>query len=482
MNFNTGEINLVTPIQCPIPEAKIYRVTIPANTTSYVQWTDCEGIPSPKQLIYDRMRSIDFVAINTSPYALVSASSAATITEVGTCFPYPDCICSYTALPSTTTTTVAPVNFTLTPYCTGSGVNGTGTINVNTFTGGNGTYQSIAIGTTAGNAFAATPINLSGASSYEFTGLFNGTYHIILRDGLGVYTIKNTNVNCINVTSTTSTTSTTTSTTSTSTTTSTTTAAPICTYNGGSAVITYTTTTTSTSTSTTTTEAPTTTTTSTSTTTTTEAPTYNSFSLAYSSTSGAEACSRYPTLFTNTYYTNPAISVLADGVTIYQDTNLTNAAGNGYYSNGTNYWNTGAGAGNLQNQTSCSGTTTTTTTTTAAPSATLQWDFTESGGANGSMDLFVNASVIESRVNTSNGTYTVYVGDTINVQVTCDTCGSPDVCSTAESQSNKSILDASETVNSGPASIFTSVYTVVSGDIGNNINLSTFAICNTTCL
>mgnify|MGYP000742724733 CR=1 FL=1 len=32
MNFNTGEINLVTPIQCPIPEAKIYRVTIPANT------------------------------------------------------------------------------------------------------------------------------------------------------------------------------------------------------------------------------------------------------------------------------------------------------------------------------------------------------------------------------------------------------------------------------------------------------------------
>jgi hypothetical protein len=219
------------------------------------------------------MRSIDFAAINSSPYALISASSAATITEVGTCFPYPDCICSYTVLPSTTTTTVAPINFTLTPYCTGSGVNGTGTINVNTFTGGNGTYQSIAIGTTAGNAFSATPINLSGASSYEFTGLFNGTYHIILRDGLGVYTIKNTNVNCINVTSTTSTTSTSTSTTST------TTAAINCNYNGGTAVMVYTTTT---STSTSTTAAPTSTTSTTSTT--TEAPTTTSTSTTTTTT------------------------------------------------------------------------------------------------------------------------------------------------------------------------------------------------------
>jgi hypothetical protein len=166
-------------------------------------------------------------------------------------------------------------SFVLTPYCTGSGINGTGTINVNTFSGGNGTYQSIAIGTTAGQAFAATPINLSGATSYEFTTLSNGTYHIIVRDSLGNYTTKNTIVDCINVTSTTSTTSTTTSTTSTSTTTSTTTAAPICTYNGGSAILVNTTTTTSTST--TTTEAPTTTTTTTAapttTTTTTEAPT-----------------------------------------------------------------------------------------------------------------------------------------------------------------------------------------------------------------
>ncbi len=248
---------------------KIYRVSVPANTDSYVEWTECEGFGSPRHLIYDKNRSIDFAAIQGT----VSASSAATILAVGDCYPYPSCECSYDPLPSTsTTTTLAPVNFTLTPYCTGSAINGTGTINVNTFSGGSGVYQSIAIGSTAGNAFAATPINLSGASSYEFTGLFNGTYHIILRDSLGNYTIKNTIVECLNTTSTTSTTTTTT-------------AAPICTYNGGSAVITYTTTTTSTTTiapttTTTTTSAPTTTTTTTAaptttTTTTTVAPGIN---------------------------------------------------------------------------------------------------------------------------------------------------------------------------------------------------------------
>lgn len=236
---------------------KIYRVSVQANADSYVEWTECEGFRSPKHLIYNKNRSIDFAAIEGS----VSASSVATILSVGECYPFPSCECSYDPLPpTTTTTTLAAVNFVLTPYCTGSGVNGNGTINVNTFSGGSGIYQSVAIGTTAGQAFAATPINLSGASSYEFTGLFNGTYHIILRDSLGNYKINSTIVDCLNTTTTTSTT-----------------AAPICTYNGGSAVITYTTTTTTTST--TTTEAPTTTTTTTSapttttTSTTTAAPT-----------------------------------------------------------------------------------------------------------------------------------------------------------------------------------------------------------------
>ncbi len=266
MNFDTGEINLPTDVQCTIPNVKIYRISVPGGQTSYVDWTECEGWPGPKQLVYDRMRSIDVSAVENS----VSASSVATITEVGSCNPFPSCQCVYYGSTSTSTTTIPPIDFILTPYCTGSGINGTGTINVNTFSGGNGTYQSVGIGSTPGNAFSATPINLSGASSYEFTGLFNGLYYVVLRDSIGDYKINSAFVDCINVTSTTSTTST-----STTSTTSTTTAAPVCTYNGGSAVITYTTTTT-TSTSTTTTEAPTTTSTTTAapttTTTTTAAP------------------------------------------------------------------------------------------------------------------------------------------------------------------------------------------------------------------
>jgi hypothetical protein len=162
---------------------------------------------------------------------------------------------------------------------------------------------------------------------------------------------------------TTTTTTTTATPTSTTTTTSTTTAAP----------------TTTTTTTSTTTAAPTTTTTTTSTTTaapttttttTTTTVSFVTFTLAYSTISGAQACSDYPTLNTTQYYAS-AGSTLTTGTIIYTDTALTTPAPNGFYSNGVNYWNTGAGSGNLQNQVSCNPTTTTTTTTTtAAPTTT----------------------------------------------------------------------------------------------------------------
>jgi len=253
MNFNTGEINLKSPVQCNIPSVYIYRVSVAADKTSYVDWTECEGTPGPRQLLYSRMKQIDVQAVQNS----VSASSFATISIVGNCNPYPSCNCVYIGVSTTTTTTIPPVNFTLTPGCAGIGIDGTGTILANAFTGGTGVYQSIAIGSSAGNAIAATPISLSGATSYSFTGLYNAIYYVVLRDSSGVYTFKTAAVSCTNTTTTTSTTSTTT-------------AAPICTYAGGSAVITYTSTTT---TSTSTTAAPTTTSTSTSTTSTTSTST-----------------------------------------------------------------------------------------------------------------------------------------------------------------------------------------------------------------
>ena len=113
-----------------------------------------------------------------------------------------------------------------------------------------------------------------------------------------------------------------------------------------------------TSTTTTTTTAATTSTTSTTTT-----VAFETFSLAYSTIDGATACSDYPTLNTSNYYATSG-SLLQTGTIIYTDTALTSPAPNGFYSNGVNYWNTGAGSGNLQNQTSCNPTTTTTTSTT----------------------------------------------------------------------------------------------------------------------
>lgn len=237
MNFDTGEINVEYPVQCPIPNVKIYRISVPEGQTSYVDWTECEGWEGPKQLLYDRMRSIDISAVENS----VSASSLASISIVGNCSPYPSCQCVYFGETTTTTTTIPPINFTLTPSCEGVGINGDGKITANSFSGGNGTYQSIGIGNTAANAFNATPILLSGASTYDFTSLTNGVWYVIIRDSSGAYVIKNTTISCTNTTTTTSTTSTT----------STTTAAIQCDYNGGSAVISYITTTSTTSTSTT---------------------------------------------------------------------------------------------------------------------------------------------------------------------------------------------------------------------------------------
>ena len=248
----------------------LYRVAVPAGSYSKVDWIECEGYYGPTQYLQNGLLSIDFQAQNNT----VSASAVATVSIIGYC--NDDCTgCYLIGVSTTTTTTIPPVNFTLTPSCEGSGTNGTGKIIVNGFSGGNGTYTSVAIGASAGQALSATPILLSGASTYSFTGVFNGTWHIILRDSSGASTTKSTAVNCTNTTTTTSTS--TTSTTSTSTSTTSTTTAPInCTYNGGTAVMVYPTTTT-----TSTTQPPTTTTTSTSTTSTT------STSTTSTSTSGA---------------------------------------------------------------------------------------------------------------------------------------------------------------------------------------------------
>ena len=116
----------------------------------------------------------------------------------------------------------------------------------------------------------------------------------------------------------------------------------------------------------------------------------------------------------------------------------------------------------------------------APTTASLAWSFTEAGGSVGTMDLYVNGSIVESRSVTSSGTRTVSAGDTINVQVTCDQCtGGGGTYANAYSTGINIDSDCSST---GGASIFTSVYTVLSGDLGTTLNLDTFAVCDTACV
>jgi hypothetical protein len=109
--------------------------------------------------------------------------------------------------------------------------------------------------------------------------------------------------------------------------------------------------------------------------------------------------------------------------------------------------------------------------------ATLAWSFTETGGARGEMNLYVNGSEVVNRFINSTGTLTVNAGDTINVEVICDECGS----NYSNAYCGGIIVD-SDCVEAGIATIITSVYTVQIADIGNTLDLNTFARCDSGCI
>ena len=121
--------------------------------------------------------------------------------------------------------------------------------------------------------------------------------------------------------------------------------------------------------------------------------------------------------------------------------------------------------------------TTTTTTTTAAPSATLDWSFTETNTL-GTMTLYVNDSVIGTRSITSNDTWTVYVGDEIRFELEASGCDGVD--DTANAYSLGIINDAS--CQQGSTTLNSTTYTVVSGDIGNTLSLDMYATCDVGCV
>ena len=340
-----------------MPNIWIYKVTAATGSPGYVNWTECEGYPGPRQLINDRLPSV----VIEAQEGTVTGPSGCSITIIGA--GNANCLggSQYTTT-TTTTTTLAPINFTITPGC--SPTNTSGTITINNFSGGNGSYLNVAIGSSAGASYYAPLTNLSGATSYQWTGLTNGEWFITLRDSGDHHTIKSAIVGC-----------------------------GVCSFNGGSAVYygpSATTTTTAAPTTTTTTAAPTTTTTTTAaptttTTTTTAAPTTTTtttvafYSFLLNSTAnlstGPLACADYAAFNRATFYASstngPAI---VNGTFLYTNSSLTTPIPDGYYSDGTTYWFFQNGStgdnGTPCYTTTTTSTTSTTSTTTAGPTTT----------------------------------------------------------------------------------------------------------------
>jgi hypothetical protein len=113
--------------------------------------------------------------------------------------------------------------------------------------------------------------------------------------------------------------------------------------------------------------------------------------------------------------------------------------------------------------------------------ATLEWSFSETGGPAGEMKLYVNGTAIETRTDTSSGTYNVGVGDTIYVELNIYVpCGPPDTYANVYTTGN--IINDANCANNAGVSLTTSTYTVVSGDIGSYLVLNTFAGCDGGCI
>jgi hypothetical protein len=111
-------------------------------------------------------------------------------------------------------------------------------------------------------------------------------------------------------------------------------------------------------------------------------------------------------------------------------------------------------------------------------SATLAWTFSEMGGATGVMDISVNGVNVESRNYTSAGTYFVNVGDTIEVEINVSGCYGFNT--KANAYCTGIINDAA--CGDYITGLNSTLYTVVSGDIGTTLDLDNFATCDSACV
>ena len=115
-----------------------------------------------------------------------------------------------------------------------------------------------------------------------------------------------------------------------------------------------------------------------------------------------------------------------------------------------------------------------------ASGSTLSWTYSVLGGpTSNAMDIRVNSSTEISRTSTSSGTYTVYLGDTIDVIISLSGCSGGSAV--ANAYTDGIIMDAACT-GATSATLNSTIYTVVLGDIGNTITLDCYAQCDGGCL
>lgn len=113
-----------------------------------------------------------------------------------------------------------------------------------------------------------------------------------------------------------------------------------------------------------------------------------------------------------------------------------------------------------------------------AATASLNWFYTLSGGATGTMDIYVSGSAAVSRNYNSSGTTAVNVGDIIYVEVDCSACAYPNA--KANAYTIGIINDAA--CGDYATSLSSYSYTVQPGDAGTTITLNVYSACDVGCL
>jgi len=194
----------------------------------------------------------------------------------------------------------------------------------------------------------------------------------------------------------------------------------------------------------------------------------NSDTFYYSSVSAAAACAGTPG---TTLYWSGSLGI---GTVLYTDSLGTSEAAQGYWSDDTNAYFQNCPDGCYDGITSI---------TACVNTATLSWTYSETGGANGEMRIYVNSSVVETRTNTSSGTWTGLVaGDTIYVAIELlGACSGFDDAGNVYSNSNRGVLADAACFTATTGTYTSPTYTVVVGDIGTTITLNTFANCDSGC-